>query len=120
MKTRPFVNSNLVEGDITVASSFTVQYKNIAKRNGIVFLHYKGTAVPPAVAGWQVIGTIVNPSGIEMRPKDDFDIHVPDNNSSPTNGILASQIRIYANGNIAVYFPNITKNQIPLIHVAYI
>lgn len=111
---KSYLNSNLVEGDITVSSGFTLEHKKIKKYMRVVSVEYKGS-ITPSSTGWFTIGNIANSA---MRPVNQFDIFAVDNNSSTS--ALGCQVRISTDGDIKVYSFAANKALRPIILATYI
>ena len=109
-----YLNSNLVEGDITVSSGFTLEAKKIRKYMRVVSILYKGSITPSSV-GWFNIGQIAN---LEMYPLDSFDVYALDNHSSTS--VLGCQVRILSDGKINIFSFEANKTMSPIIVATYI
>ena len=111
---KSYLNSNLVEGDITVSSGFTLEHKKIKKYMRVVSVEYKGS-ITPSSTGWVTIGNIANSA---MRPVNQFDVFAVDNNSSTS--AIGCQVRISTDGDIKVYSFAANKALRPIILATYI
>lgn len=114
LATVEYLNSNLVTGTITEVSGVNYTHKRITKHFRTVFLELRA-AIAVTSKGWKIIGTIADSS---MRPVNQIDINVTDNNA-PTSP-LNCQIRIATNGDIAIYSFKTSGGYSPYIDFTYL